>query len=178
LKLFIIFVIFSFLLFSLWAKAEKYTEKYTEISFNKKSKDVAAVLNLLHAAASKADAKAYFNLFDEDANFIGTDVDEYWSLEEFKSYTIPYFNKGKGWTYVPRNREIKFSNSGKVAWFHEVLDNKSYGTTRGTGVLVLTNNKKWLISQYHLTIPIPNYLAADMANKIKIYEDKTTEGAH
>lgn len=143
-----------------------------------KTIDVANTLDSLHVAASQADAEAYFELFAEHANFIGTDVGEYWTLSEFKTYTIPFFNQGKGWTYIPRNREIKFSKSGTVAWFHEVLDNKSYGTTRGTGVLVLTKENKWLITQYHLTIPIPNELAAEMANEIKAFEKKAPKTTH
>ena len=137
--------------------------------------NVASVLDSLHVFASQADSKKYFNLFTEDAIFIGTDVGEYWSLKEFKSYANPGFSKGKGWTYIPRNREIKFSNSGKVAWFHEVLDNKSYGTTRGTGVLVYSENNDWLISQYHLTIPIPNDIAVELTDKIKTYEAEATK---
>ncbi|MFK8011699.1 MAG: nuclear transport factor 2 family protein [Marinicellaceae bacterium] len=134
-----------------------------------KSKQVADVLNNLHKAASQADSKVYFDLFTEQANFIGTDVGEYWNIDEFKAFAKPYFDKGQGWTYVPRNREIKFNESDTVAWFHEVLDNESYGTTRGTGVLVFSDNT-WKISQYHLTIPIPNDLAKNMTAEIKSFE--------
>lgn len=172
-KLFIIIILITSLSFTYWAMAKEATNITTD-KLNKKAEDVESVLDTLHLAASQVDAKTYFGLFTEDAIFIGTDVSEYWNIEKFKSYTMPYFNKDTGWTYVPRNREIKFSDSGKVAWFHEVLDNKSYGTTRGTGVLVLTKNNKWLIAQYHLTIPIPNDLAAGVAEKIKVYETGTT----
>lgn len=162
-----ILILLPFLLLSNLTMANKISNKNAE-----QYKNVNSILDSLHVAASKADAKAYFNLFTEDAIYIGTDVGEYWSIKEFKSYAMPYFSKGKGWTYTPRNREIKFSESGKVAWFHEVLDNKSYGTTRGTGVLTYFDNKGWLISQYHLTIPIPNILAVELTNKIKADEAK------
>ena len=164
-----VLIFLTFLLLSNLTMAHKPTDINIE-----KYKNVNSILDSLHVAASKADAKTYFNLFTEDAIYIGTDVSEYWSIKEFKSYAMPYFSKGKGWTYIHRNREIKFSESGKVAWFHEVLDNKSYGTTRGTGVLTYIDNKGWLISQYHLTIPIPNKFAAEMSGKIKAYESEVT----
>ena len=144
----------------------------TNFSMAKDTNKVAAVLDALHSAASKADSDTYFNLFAVDAIFIGTDAGEFWTLEQFKSYTMPYFSKGKGWTYVPKNRDIKFSYSGDVAWFHEILISGSYGTTRGTGVLVKSEDAEWKIAQYHLTIPIPNDLAKDFADKIKAYESK------
>jgi hypothetical protein len=52
-----------------------------------------------------------------------------------------------------------------VAWFDELLDNKKLGETRGTGVLVKQNGE-WKVSQYHLTIPIPNALASSVAELI------------
>lgn len=139
----------------------------------KKTAEVAAVLDALHVAASKADGQVYFNLFTQDAIFIGTDVSEMWTIDEFKAFAIPLFTKGQGWAYFPRSRDIRFSASGEVAWFHEVLDNKNYGTTRGTGVLVLEQGKGWRIAQYHLTIPIPNNIAGNVTQIIKAYEAKT-----
>ena len=56
-----------------------------------------------------------------------------------------------------------------MAWFDELLDSKSYGTSRGTGTLVLTADG-WRVSQYALTFPSPNDLAKDMTGKIKAFE--------
>lgn len=134
--------------------------------------DVAAVLDAFHVAAANAQAENYFDLFSEDAVFIGTDVGEYWTLEEFRAYAMPHFSAGNGWTYVPRNRDVYLSESGDVAWFHEVLDSESYGTTRGTGVLVLEEGKNWKIAQYHLTFPVPNDMAKELSDKIKAYESQ------
>ena len=58
-----------------------------------------------------------------------------------------------------------------VAWFDELLDSQSYGTSRGTGTLVLTPDG-WKVSQYALTFPIPNDLAKDMTSTIKAFEAK------
>jgi hypothetical protein len=46
---------------------------------------VAAVLDTLHAAASRADARTYFGCFEEDAVFMGTDPHERWSLAQFRA---------------------------------------------------------------------------------------------
>ena len=56
-----------------------------------------------------------------------------------------------------------------VAWFDEVLDSQSYGTSRGTGVLI-RGAKGWRVAQYHLTFPIPNDLAGEMTGRIKAHE--------
>ena len=150
-------ILFTFLLMSTLIEADE-------------ANNVAGTLDALHVAASHAESKAYFDLFTEDAVFIGTDVNEYWTINEFKDFAEPYFSKGKGWTYVPRSRNITFSESGKMAWFHEILDNASYGTTRGTGVLILEEDNVWRIAQYHLTIPIPNELAGELTTQIKAKE--------
>ena len=133
--------------------------------------DIAAVLDALHSAAAKADGPGYFALYTPDAVYIGTDASERWSLDAFKGYAMPYFAKGQGWTYTPRERHITLApiDCRCVAWFDEVLDSKSYGTARGTGTLVLTPDG-WRVSQYALTFPIPNDLADDMTAKIKAFE--------
>ena len=135
---------------------------------------VAGVLDGLHAAASKADGESYFSLFSQDAVFIGTDAGERWTIDEFRAYGEARFATGTGWTYVVRERHIDLAPGGDVAWFDEILWNQSYGTTRGTGVLVRVAGA-WKIAQYHLTIPIPNDLAAGMAATIKAFEDGKRE---
>jgi len=75
---------------------------------------------------------------------------------------------GFWWTYKSRDRHIYFSPNQDVAWFDELLDNASLGLTRGTGVLVKTE-AGWKVTQYHLTIPIPNDIADSVAEQIKAY---------
>jgi ketosteroid isomerase-like protein len=130
---------------------------------------VDAVLSSLHQAASDADGELYFRLFADDAVFMGTDASERWSVAEFKAFAEPYFSQGRGWTYEKKERNIFVSSNGQTAWFDEMLWNQTYGTCRGTGVLVLTDGV-WRIAQYNLTIPIPNDLAGGFAEKIKEYE--------
>jgi hypothetical protein len=129
----------------------------------------AAVLDALHEAASRADGATYFDLFTPDATYIGTDVTEHWSIAEFRAYAEPYFNRGRGWTYTPRSRSLTLAplDCRCVVWFDEALDSASYGTSRGTGVVVRGPDGKWRIALYALTFPIPNALARDMTARIR-----------
>ena len=94
-----------------------------------------------------------------------------WTLTEFRAYATPYFSRGQGWTYRPRERHVVIAAlpCRCVAWFDELLDSKSYGTSRGTGVMVLRDGV-WKVSQYALTFPIPNDLAKHMTDEIKRFE--------
>lgn len=132
---------------------------------------VAAVLDDFHDAAAKADFERYFGLFAPEGVFIGTDASERWTLEEFKAYAKPHFDKGKAWTYRPRDRHVDLSPDGKMAWFDEMLDHDKYGVCRGTGVLRKVGDK-WRVSQYHLTVPVPNELMDRVVKMIKGAEKK------
>lgn len=127
---------------------------------------VAAVLDSLHDAASAADHDRYFGLYAKYAIFLGTDATERWDLEQFKAYAGPIFAKGKGWTYVVKQRWIYVSEDGNTAWFDETLENAGLGDCRGSGVLIQQNGK-WLIAQYNLTIPVPNDLADEFVQRIR-----------
>ena len=129
---------------------------------------VGATLDALHAAAAAADGATYFALFTPDARFIGTDATERWSLAEFRAYAEPYFNRGQGWTYAPRDRVITLApiDCRCIAWFDEALDNSSYGETRGSGVLRLTDDG-WKIEQYVLSFAVPNDVARDVVAVIR-----------
>lgn len=123
---------------------------------------VDSVLTDLHASASRADWDHYFGLYAPDAVFFGTDATERWNLEEFRGYATPT----RGWSYTPTERHIFLDADANTAWFDERLQNASYGETRGTGVLV-RGDSGWKISQYNLTIPIPNDLAGDVVRRIR-----------
>lgn len=129
-------------------------------------KEVGEVLDRFHEAASKADGETYFSLLEDEAVFIGTDAGERWSVDEFRSFAQPYFDRGQGWTYVPTRRHIDMDEDRSTAWFDEMLENESYGLTRGTGVVMRTS-EGWRIVQYHLTIPIPNEIAKDVVKMIR-----------
>ena len=128
--------------------------------------DAGAVLDRFHLAASKAQFNDYFALFTPDAVFIGTDASERWTVEQFKAYAKPHFDKGRGWTYSKVERHVNVSADGRHASFDELLDNTALGRCRGTGVLRLVDGQ-WRIEQYHLTIPVPNELADELVKRIR-----------
>jgi hypothetical protein len=69
-----------------------------------------------------------------------------------------------------------------TAWFNEGLRNDTYGACCGTGELVMSNegggrsgeddgdgdgsSGEWKVAQFNLTVPIPNDMLADMAERI------------
>ena len=129
---------------------------------------IAAVLDRLNAASTAADGPAYFGLFTPDARFIGTDATERWSLPEFRAYAEPYFARGRGWSYMPSARVITIApiDCRCIAWFDEELSNATYGQTRGSGVLRLTDGG-WKIEQYVLSFAVPNDRADAVVAAIK-----------
>lgn len=119
--------------------------------------EVAAVLDQLNAASTAADGPAYFALFTPDARFVGTDATEHWTIPEFRAFAEPYFSHGRGWSYPATERTITIApiDCRCIAWFEEKLVNDSYGVTRGSGVLRLTD-AGWRIEQYVLSFAVPN----------------------
>ena len=118
--------------------------------------EVAAVLDRLDAASKAADAEAYFALYTPDARFVGTDAGEHWTVEDLRAYATPYFNEGNGWSYPATARTITIApiECRCIAWFEEELTNESYGRTRGSGVMRLTDDG-WKIEQYVLSLASP-----------------------
>lgn len=133
--------------------------------------NVSITLSAFHEAASKADWNTYFGLMSDDAIFLGTDASERWDKATFKGYA----DKTDGWTYALKERNINLTPDGKSAWFDEILHNEKYGTSRGTGILIRTDSG-WKISQYHLTFPIPNDLAAGITLQIQTFEARQKTG--
>lgn len=127
---------------------------------------VRAVLDDFHLAASQADGERYFAHLAPDAVYIGTDGAERWSVAEFRAYAMPYFSRGKGWTYTASERHVGLSADGRTAWFDERLVNAKYGEVRGSGALRKLG-KEWRIAQYVLSFAIPNELSADLVEKIR-----------
>jgi uncharacterized protein (TIGR02246 family) len=130
--------------------------------------EIAVVLDRLNAASTAADGPAYFALFTPDARFIGTDATERWSLPEFRAYAEPHFARGRGWTYIASARVITIApiECRCIAWFDEELVNASYGQTRGSGVLRLTDDG-WKIEQYVLSFAIPNDRADEVVAVVR-----------
>lgn len=127
------------------------------------------MLDAFHAAAARADEDLYFGCFEPDGLFLGTDATERWTLDEFKTFALPYFQGDSAWVYTPVDRKVNVSDDLRYAWFDEQLTNAKYGPCRGSGVLHRSAGK-WRIVQYHLTMPIPNDLAVEFAKRIAAHQ--------
>ncbi len=127
---------------------------------------IDAVLDDWHSAASKADGERYFGHLSEDAVFLGTDATERWTKIEFRAYAEPYFARGTGWTYEPRERHVMLAPHGEFAWFDEKLWNEKYGECRGTGVM-RKEGGRWRIAHYSLTLLVPNDVAGEVVEIIR-----------
>ena len=131
------------------------------------------VLDTWHEAAAQANFDAYFFLMTKDAVFIGTDATENWQLDAFKAFSKPYFDKGKAWDFKPVERNIYFSDDGKIAWFDELLDTHME-ICRGSGVLKKEKNQ-WKIAHYVLSITIPNDNIDAVIKLKQEFDDKLLE---
>ena len=126
---------------------------------------VDRLLDQWHLAASRADFDGYFGPMARDATYLGTDASENWKVEAFKAFAKPYFDQGKGWTFQAVERNIYVAESGKFAWFDELLDSPHMKFCRGSGLLKKENGQ-WKIAHYVLSIVVPNALVDEVV-KIK-----------
>ncbi|MCP5021959.1 MAG: nuclear transport factor 2 family protein [bacterium] len=117
---------------------------------------VDEVMDAWHKAASEIDAEGYLGYLSAHSVFIGTDPGERWTKAEFAAYVGHYFTDlGRGWTYLPSERNVVYGPSQKTAWFDERLENTGYGVLRGTGVLQLLP-EGWRIVHYSMAFAVPN----------------------
>jgi len=126
---------------------------------------VSLTLDDFHRAAANADSGAYFATLTDNVVFLGTDASERWQGQDFREFVSRHFDAGEGWTYRTVQRDIDIAPDGATAWFDELLENDVLGTCRGSGVMVKTA-AGWKITQYNLSIPVPNALAAQVATEI------------
>jgi hypothetical protein len=129
------------------------------------AQQIGAVLDDWHQAASVADEARYFGYFAPNGVFMGTDATERWTVTEFRQWAKPQFQRKSAWSFKPRDRHIDFSTDRKTAWFDEMLDTPNLGLCRGSGVLVLLGGN-WKITQYNLSVPIPNALVGEVVKQI------------
>ena len=136
----------SILLFSSFVSADQ--------DSNKEKANINTTLDTWHKAAAEANYNDYFSLMADDAVFIGTDATENWNKTAFQAYAKPHFDKGHAWSFTALERHIYFDETGKTAWFDELL-NTQMKICRGSGVLVKIG-KEWKIKQYVLSMTVPN----------------------
>jgi len=131
--------------------------------------DIDTTLDQWHLAASNADFDAYFNLMTADAIFIGTDATENWELNDFKSFSKPYFDKGKAWSFTAIERHIFLNEAEDLAWFDELLSTQMK-ICRGSGVLKKVN-ANWKIAHYVLSIAVPNENVSELVALKQVKDD-------
>ncbi len=130
------------------------------------AKDPGQALDAFHRAAAEADLDGYFSLMTDEVVFLGTDGSERWQGQAFRDFVRPHFEAGRGWTYTVTDRALTLDSSGRIAWFDEALDNEQLGACRGSGVLVL-QDERWKVAQYNLSVPVPNDLVLSVVAQIR-----------
>lgn len=140
----------AILLFSILLLGSKSFSQNTDSD----KKKINTVLDSWHKAAANAEFDNYFSYMTSNGVFIGTDATENWQLDAFKTFSKPYFDKGKAWNFTSLQRNIYFDKSQNTAWFDELLDTQMK-ICRGSGVLIKVG-KNWKVQHYVLSMTIPN----------------------
>lgn len=140
----------AILLFSILLLGSKSFSQNTDSD----KKKINTVIDSWHKAAANAEFDNYFSYMTSNGVFIGTDATENWQLDAFKTFSKPYFDKGKAWNFTSLQRNIYFDKSQNTAWFDELLDTQMK-ICRGSGVLI-KEGKNWKIAHYVLSMTIPN----------------------
>lgn len=162
----------TFLILSLSSLLISCIEPKEKISETTK-KEINTLLDKWHKDAAETNFESYFDAIANDGIFIGTDATENWNKKDFMSFSKPYFDKGKAWSFTSLERNLFFSEDGKTAWFDELL-NTQMKICRGSGVLVRINNE-WKIKHYVLSMTIPNDNSSDVIKTKSTIEEKLIE---
>ncbi len=144
--------------------------KPCEEKLQSEKQNITTVLDNWHKAAAAADYEAYFGAMSDESIFIGTDATENWDKKQFQAFSKPYFDKGKAWNFKAIERNIYFSENGKMVWFDELLSTQMK-ICRGSGVLVQENGQ-WKIKHYVLSMTVPNDNVDEVVKIKSVIEDK------
>ena len=142
----------------------------TSLSDKDKAKLISSTDQFLsdwHVAAAEANYENYFGKMDSISVFIGTDATENWGKTEFESFSKPYFDQGKAWSFSALERNIYTNKDGSILWFDELLDTWM-GICRGSGVVENTDGKL-SIKHYVLSVTVPN---DDIQGLIELKKEK------
>lgn len=120
--------------------------------------EINSMLNEWHGLAAVGDS-TFFDRFDNESFYLGTDAKEIWTLQEFKDFALPYFKRGSAWSFKTKSRNVYLGTYGNYAWSDEVLDTWM-GLCRGTCVME-KKEKHWVIKHYSLTVLVSNKLIKD-----------------
>lgn len=155
---FILLIIFAFSA-TLFAQTDAKTN-------NKEIRNINRVLDSWHERASVADT-TYFEMFAENAMYLGTDPKEIWTAEEFEDLYMGYFKRGNAWNFKKKDRNVYLGEYDHYAWVDEVLDTWM-GLCRGTAVMEKNKLGKWRIKHYSLTVLVPNEVIKDYVNLLNL----------
>ena len=144
--------------------------KPCEEKLQTEKQNITVILDNWHKAATAADYETYFGAMSEESIFIGTDATENWNKKQFQAFSKPYFDKGKAWNFKAIERNIYFSENGKMVWFDELLSTQMK-ICRGSGVLVQENGQ-WKIKHYVLSMTVPNDNVDEVVKIKSVIEDK------
>ena len=144
--------------------------KPCEEKLQSEKQNITIILDNWHNAAAEANYEAYFGAMSEESIFIGTDAMENWNKQQFQAFAKPYFDKGKAWNFRAIERNIYFSENGKMVWFDELLSTQMK-ICRGSGVLVQENGQ-WKIKHYVLSMTVPNDNVDEVVKIKSVIEDK------
>ena len=61
--------------------------------------EIDRFLTSWHQAAAVADAGTYFDSLAPGAIFLGTDIGERWTREDFQKWAMPYFQRSSAWVF-------------------------------------------------------------------------------
>lgn len=139
-------------------------------SFKYEKEIVNKFLDEWHRDVANFDFDAYFGKMSDNSIFIGTDAAENWTIQQFKDYAKPHFDKKKTWDFKVLERNVYHNTKGDIVWFDELLETQM-GVCRGSGVLSKKNNL-WKIEHYVLSIVIPN---EDVKKVVAIKREKDTK---
>lgn len=131
------------------------------------------LLDEWHQAAARADGAVFFGSMTDDAVYIGTADFERWTKPEFMKFAEPYFKKGQAWDFKPYDRDLHLSPGGDYAWFSELLTTWM-GVCRGSGILIKSGDS-WKISQYHLSVTVPNEIIDDFIKLVDGFNKRETK---
>jgi hypothetical protein len=170
-KLYLLFIPLLFSnCFVFVGNTEQNSKQNQSYSYFSERNKVNGFLDQWHRDVANYDFEAYFGKMSSNSIFIGTDAAENWTLQQFKDFAKPHFDKKKTWDFKALERNVYSNSKGDIVWFDELLETWM-GVCRGSGVLS-NKNGELKIEHYVLSIVIPN----DDVNKVvEIKKNKDTQ---
>ncbi len=132
---------------------------------------VRSVLADFDLAVWNADPPGIFKHLAPDAIFFGPGAADRFNVEALRE-RLP---DAVAWLGKVQDRHVVVSDDRTLAWFDQRLDSRNLGELRASGVLRFAGDgaagggqaEDWQIVQYHVALPVPNQLVAELLEKIR-----------